>query len=95
MDGAAVPHLSYVGDSVIGVGANLGCGTITANFRHDGKNHKSMIRGELVDTGRRKFGAIVGDDVHTGINTSIYPGRKLWPGTSTLPGEIVSSDVEK
>ncbi len=95
MDGAAVPHLSYVGDSVIGVGANLGCGTITANFRHDGKNHKSMIRGELVDTGRRKLGAIVGDDVHTGINTSIYPGRKLWPGTSTIPGEIVHSDVEK
>jgi bifunctional UDP-N-acetylglucosamine pyrophosphorylase/glucosamine-1-phosphate N-acetyltransferase len=94
MDGAAVPHLSYVGDSVIGADANLGCGTITANFRHDGKNHQSMIKGELVDTGRRKFGTIVGDGVHTGINTSIYPGRKLWPGTSTLPGEIVQSDIK-
>lgn len=94
MDGAAVPHLSYVGDSVIGANANLGCGTITANFRHDGKNHQSMIKGELIDTGRRKFGTIIGDNVHTGINTSIYPGRKLWPGTSTLPGEIVQSDLE-
>jgi hypothetical protein len=40
----------------------------------------------------RKFGTIIGDDVHTGINTSIYPGRKLWPGTSTLPGEVVQRD---
>ncbi len=94
MDGAAVPHLSYIGDSVVGADANIGCGTITANFRHDGKNHRSMVKGELVDTGRRKFGTIIGDGVHTGINTSIYPGRKLWPGTSTLPGEIVEHDKE-
>lgn len=94
MDGAAVPHLSYIGDSIVGEDANIGCGTITANFRHDGKNHRSMVKGELVDTGRRKFGAVIGDGVHTGINTSIYPGRKLWPGTSTLPGEVVDRDKE-
>ena len=94
MNDAKVPHPSYIGDSVVGEGANLGCGTITANFRHDGKNHRSMIKGELVDTGRRKLGAIIADHVHTGINTSIYPGRKLWPYTSTLPGEIVSTDIE-
>ena len=93
-DGAAVPHLSYVGDSIVGENSNLGCGTITANFRHDGKNHSSMVKGVLVDTGRRKLGAIIGDNVHTGINTSIYPGRKLWPGTSTLPGEVVQRDKE-
>lgn len=92
MDGARVPHLSYVGDSVVGCDANLGCGTVTANFRHDGANHKSMVKGELVDTGRRKLGAIIGDGVHTGINTSIYPGRKLWPHTRTLPGEVVRED---
>jgi UDP-N-acetylglucosamine diphosphorylase / glucose-1-phosphate thymidylyltransferase / UDP-N-acetylgalactosamine diphosphorylase / glucosamine-1-phosphate N-acetyltransferase / galactosamine-1-phosphate N-acetyltransferase len=94
MPGSAVPHLSYVGDSVIGEKANLGCGTITANFRHDGKNHRSNVKDGLVDTGRRKLGAIIGDDVHTGINTSIYPGRKMWPHTSTLPGAVVREDVE-
>lgn len=94
MDGARVPHLSYVGDSVLGEDVNIGCGTVTANFRHDEGNHRSMVNGELVDTGRRKLGAIVGDGVHTGINTSIYPGRKLWPGTSTLPGEVVVRDIE-
>lgn len=93
MAGSAVPHLSYVGDSVIGEKANLGCGTITANFRHDGKNHRSQIKEELVDTGRRKLGAIIADGVHTGINTSIYPGRKMWPHTMTLPGAVVKEDV--
>ena len=93
-EGAAVPHLSYVGDSVVGEKANLGCGTVTANFRHDGSNHWSMVKGERVDTGRRKFGAIIGDHVHTGIHTAIYPGRKLGPGVSTLPGQVVSEDIE-
>lgn len=93
-DGARVPHLSYVGDSILGEDVNLGCGTVIANFRHDGLNHKSAVNGTLVDTGRRKLGAIIGDDVHTGINTSIYPGRKMWPGTSTLPGQVVKHDIE-
>jgi len=93
MDKAKVPHLSYVGDSVVGAGANLGCGTVISNFRHDGGNHRSMVKGELIDTGRRKLGAIIGDGVHTGINTSIYPGRKLWPHTSTRPGAVIQEDI--
>ena len=47
----------------------------------------------LVDTGRRKFGAIIGAGVHTGINTSLYPGRKVGPGASTRPGEVVDRDI--
>jgi UDP-N-acetylglucosamine diphosphorylase / glucose-1-phosphate thymidylyltransferase / UDP-N-acetylgalactosamine diphosphorylase / glucosamine-1-phosphate N-acetyltransferase / galactosamine-1-phosphate N-acetyltransferase len=89
-----VGHLSYVGDSVLGEGVNFGAGTTISNLRHDGKNHRSMVDGSLIDTGRRKFGVVVGDQVHTGINTSIYPGRKLWPHTSTRPGEIVQRDVQ-
>ena len=93
MEGASIGHLSYCGDSIIGRKVNFGAGTITANFRHDGKTHRSLVEGALVDTGRRKFGAVVGDHVHTGIHTSIYPGRKLWPHASTLPGEIVKTDM--
>jgi carbonic anhydrase/acetyltransferase-like protein (isoleucine patch superfamily) len=89
-----IGHLSYVGDSVIGEAVNFGAGTIVSNLRHDGTNHRSMVRGSLLDTGRRKFGAIIGDHVHTGINTVIYPGRKLWPHTSTRPGEIVQRDLQ-
>ncbi len=91
--GAAIGHLSYCGDSIIGEDANFGAGTITANFRHDGQPHRSRVGATLVGTGRRKFGAIVGDRVHTGIHTSIYPGRKLWPDVSTRPGDIVKDDL--
>ncbi len=92
MDNAKVPHLSYIGDSVIGNNSNLGAGTITANLKHDNKNVRSAVKGKPVDTDRRKLGAIIADEVHTGINTTIYPGRKIWPGLGTLPGEIVDKD---
>ena len=88
-----VGHLAYVGDSVIGDNANFGAGTITSNFRHDGSNHRSVVQGEVLDTGRRKFGTIIGDGVHTGINTSIYPGRKIGANCSTLPAAVVQKDI--
>lgn len=94
MDNVSAGHLSYIGDSIIGANSNFGAGTITANFRHDGKNHRSEVNGKIIDTGRRKFGTIFGDDVHTGIHTSIYPGRKIWPGLHTLPGDIVKKDIK-
>jgi bifunctional UDP-N-acetylglucosamine pyrophosphorylase/glucosamine-1-phosphate N-acetyltransferase len=93
LDHTSIGHLSYVGDSVIGHKVNFGAGTITSNFRHDGANHRSMIDGCLVDTGRRKFGAIIGDHVHTGIHTAIYPGRKIAAHASTRPGDIVQRDL--
>jgi len=93
-DHTSIGHLSYVGDSVIGDNVNFGAGTITANLRHDEMSIKSHVKGELVDTERRKFGSIIGDNVHTGIHTSIYPGRKIWPNKTTLPGEIVKKDIE-
>jgi NDP-sugar pyrophosphorylase family protein len=88
-----VGHLSYVGDSILGENVNFGAGTIVSNYRHDGGNHRSMVNGRLVDTGRRKFGAIIGDGVYTGIGTLIYPGRKIWPNMSTRPGEVVQRDL--
>jgi len=93
-DNSNCAHLSYIGDSVIGFDVNLGAGTITANLRHDNAKVKSMVKGELISTGRRKFGTVIGDNVHTGIHTSIYPGRKIWPGRTTLPGEVVRKDIE-
>lgn len=91
---SAIGHLSYLGDSVVGNNVNFGAGTITSNFRHDGKNHRSMVDGSLIDTGRRKFGSIIGDHVHTGIHSAIYPGRKLGAHTSTRPGDIVQHDLK-
>lgn len=90
---SSVGHLSYVGDSVIGTNVNFGAGTITSNLRHDGKNHHSLVHGNLQDTGRRKFGAIIGDHTHTGILTAIYPGRKLGPNATTRPNDTVERDI--
>lgn len=89
MDGTHVGHLSYVGDSVIGRRCNFGAGTKVANLRHDGKNIKVKVKGKVIDSGRRKLGVIMGDDVHTGINTSINIGVMMEKGKYTHPGEIV------
>ncbi len=93
MDNVTIGHLSYCGDSVIGRNVNWGAGTIAANLRHDDGNVKSVVKGALVDTGKRKLGTIIGDNAKTAIHTSIYPGRKIWPGKATLPGEVVKKDV--
>lgn len=91
--GTNVGHLSYVGDSILGAKVNFGAGTIVSNLRHDGKTHRTQVGGGLVDTGRRKFGVVVGDGVHTGIHTAIYPGRKIGPGASTRPAAVVQRDL--
>ena len=93
MSNVKAGHLTYLGDSIICSDVNIGAGTITSNLRHDGKKQKSVVNGMLVDTGRRKFGAIIGKDVHTGIHTSIYPGRKIWAGMNTRPGDIIQQDL--
>ncbi|MGB9928832.1 MAG: bifunctional sugar-1-phosphate nucleotidylyltransferase/acetyltransferase [Methanosarcina sp.] len=89
MENTHVGHLSYVGDSVIGRKCNFGAGTKVANLRHDGKNIKVMLKGRIIDSGRRKLGVIMGDDVHTGINTSINTGVMMEKGRNTSPGEII------
>ncbi|MEA1985316.1 MAG: bifunctional sugar-1-phosphate nucleotidylyltransferase/acetyltransferase [Euryarchaeota archaeon] len=89
MDGTKIGHLSYVGDSVIGRRCNFGAGTKVANLRHDGRNIRVTLRGKRTDSGRRKLGVIMGDDIHTGINTCINVGCIMDSGSSTGPGEII------
>jgi UDP-N-acetylglucosamine diphosphorylase/glucosamine-1-phosphate N-acetyltransferase len=93
MDGTHAAHLSYIGDSVLGKGCNLGAGTITANLRFDGTPIEVTIKGERLNSGRRKLGVIMGDDVQTGINVSIHPGVIIGPGVWIAPGLIIQRDV--
>lgn len=86
MDNSNVPHHNYVGDSIIGEGCNLGSGTKIANLRLDGKNIKAILRGKLQDTGRRKLGAIIGDNVKTGINATIDSGTIIGESAFIGPG---------
>lgn len=83
----------YVGDSIVGNHVTLGAGTCTENHRHDGRHHVSMIQGKAVNTGRIKLGAILGDGVCTGVNTSIGAGIKIGVARVTPPGSIVSKDL--
>jgi UDP-N-acetylglucosamine diphosphorylase / glucose-1-phosphate thymidylyltransferase / UDP-N-acetylgalactosamine diphosphorylase / glucosamine-1-phosphate N-acetyltransferase / galactosamine-1-phosphate N-acetyltransferase len=91
--GTFASHLAYIGDSIIGENCNFGAGTITANFRHDKQSIKTTVKDQLIDTKRVKFGTVMGDNVKTGIHTIIYPGRKIWSGKTTLPGEKVEKDI--
>jgi bifunctional UDP-N-acetylglucosamine pyrophosphorylase/glucosamine-1-phosphate N-acetyltransferase len=94
MDDTNVGHLSYVGDSIIGQRSNFGAGTITANLRHDDRLIFVTVKGERFNSKRRKLGAIIGDDVKTGIGTSISPGVVIHQGGRTGVGVIVERDIE-
>ncbi|MFH1053412.1 MAG: bifunctional sugar-1-phosphate nucleotidylyltransferase/acetyltransferase [Candidatus Woesearchaeota archaeon] len=93
MDNVTSKHTSYAAHSVIGDNVNIGAGLVTADYRHDGKENRTIVNGKKVDTGRRKLGAFIGDNVKTGIGTLIYPGRKIWPGKTTMPGEVIKKDI--
>jgi len=93
MKKGAIPHLSYVGDSIIGERCNLGAGTITANLRFDHKNVKMTVKDKRVDTGHRKLGMMMGDDCQTGVNVSFHPGVKVGAGAWIAPGVTVDKDV--
>ena len=90
MDQTHVGHLSYVGDSILCERCNLAAGTITANLRLDDGPVKMVVKGKVVDTGRRKLGAILGDNVKTGINALLMPGVKV--GTNSWVGANFTVD---
>ncbi|MFW6311039.1 MAG: bifunctional sugar-1-phosphate nucleotidylyltransferase/acetyltransferase [Nanoarchaeota archaeon] len=95
MKNSTSKHTAYLAHGIIGENVNIGAGTITADYRHDGKNHMTIINNKKIDSKRRKLGAFLGDNVHTGIGTLLYPGRKIWPGLGTLPGEVVTKDKKE
>ena len=83
----------YVGDSIIGTHVTLGAGTCTENHRHDGRHHISIVQRKPVNTGRLKLGAILGDGVRTGVNTSLEAGVKIGIARTTAPGSVISKDL--
>lgn len=93
MDETHVGHLSYVGDSILCEKCNLGAGTITANLRLDDGTVKMMVKDKAVDTGRRKLGAILGDNVKTGVNSVLMPGVKVGNDSWVGPNFMVESDL--
>ena len=89
MKGTKIPHFNYVGDSVIGSGCNFGAGTKVANLRHDRRD----IRCDGRDTKRRKFGAVIGDDVQFGINCSVNAGSSVGSRVKAAPNSYISGKI--
>jgi bifunctional UDP-N-acetylglucosamine pyrophosphorylase/glucosamine-1-phosphate N-acetyltransferase len=88
-----IGHLSYVGDSILGEHCNLGAGTVTANYRLDAGSVKMMVKDRLVDTGRRKLGVVLGDNVKTGIKSLFMPGVKVGVNSWVGPNFMVERDL--
>ena len=93
MENTNVSHLSYVGDSVIGSNCNIAAGTNIANLRFVNATIKTKIKNQKIDSGRRKLGAIIGDSVKTGINSSFSPGVKVGHNSTIGSGVLLYEDL--
>ena len=92
-DKVQVPHFNYVGDSILGYKAHMGAGAITSNVRSDKKLVKVHTPEGDIETGLKKFGAMLGDDVEVGCNTVLNPGVVLGRGVWVYPGSLVRGVV--
>jgi bifunctional UDP-N-acetylglucosamine pyrophosphorylase/glucosamine-1-phosphate N-acetyltransferase len=93
MSHSKIGHLSYVGDSIIGRHCNFGAGTVIANLRFDDNGIHIEVKGILRNSGRRKFGCLMSDNVKTGINVSIMPGRSIYPNATIEPMTVVRNTI--
>lgn len=92
-DNVQTPHYNYVGDSVLGYKSHMGAGSITSNVKSDKTLVAVRNGGETIETGRRKFGAILGDHVEVGCNSVLNPGTVLGRGASVYPTSSVRGCV--
>lgn len=83
-----VPHYNYVGDSILGYKSHMGAGSITSNVKSD----KTLVvvkdlydTKEEIATGRKKFGAMLGDHVEVGCNSVLNPGTVIGPHSNVYP----------
>ena len=84
-----VPHYNYVGDSILGFKAHMGAGSITSNVKSD-KTLVVVKNGEeKMETGLKKFGAMLGDHVEVGCNSVLNPGTVIGPDTNIYPTSCV------
>ena len=80
-----VPHYNYVGDSILGYKAHMGAGSITSNVKSDKKLVIVKSKDEEIETGLKKFGAMLGDNVEIGCNSVLNPGTVIGRNTNIYP----------
>lgn len=94
-DGVQVPHYNYIGDSILGYKSHTGAGTITSNLKSDKSLVTVMCDGERVETGVKKFGAMLGDNVEVGCNSVLNPGSVIGRNTNIYPLSFVRGYVSE
>ncbi len=88
-DKVQVPHYNYIGDSILGFKAHMGAGSITSNVKSDKTLVVVKEPGKHMETGRKKFGAILGDNVEVGCNSVLNPGTVVGRGSHIYPTSCV------
>jgi bifunctional N-acetylglucosamine-1-phosphate-uridyltransferase/glucosamine-1-phosphate-acetyltransferase GlmU-like protein len=86
-----VPHYNYVGDSILGYFSHMGAGSITSNVKSDKTLVvvKDKVNGEEIETGLKKFGAMLGNHVEVGCNSVLNPGTVICPDCNVYPVSCV------
>lgn len=92
-DNVQVPHYNYVGDSILGYKAHMGAGSITSNVKSDKMLVTVHIPDAPIETGRKKFGAILGDNVEVGCNSVLNPGTVIGRCSNIYPVSCVRGVV--
>ena len=88
-----VPHYNYVGDSILGYKAHMGAGSITSNVKADKQLVKVHTGSEHIETGLKKFGAMLGDNVEVGCNAVLNPGTVIGRESNVYPTSMVRGVV--
>ncbi len=88
-----VPHYNYVGDSVLGFHSHMGAGSITSNVKSDKTLVVVKSKDRKIETGRKKFGAMLGDYVEVGCNSVLNPGTVVGCHTNIYPLSLVRGVV--
>lgn len=88
-------HLTYIGDSIIGANCNFGAATQIANYRFDAGNIKAIVNDVVIDTKRRKLGAIIGDNTKMGVLSAVMPGKMIGDGCWIDAGVVVKENIER
>ena len=92
-DHVQTPHYNYVGDSILGYFSHMGAGSITSNVKSDKKNVIVRDGSEKVETGIKKFGAMIGDYVEVGCNAVCNPGTVIGRNSNVYPTSCVRGVV--
>ena len=92
-DNVQVPHYNYVGDSILGYKSHMGAGSVTSNVKSDKTLVVVKDGNERIETGRKKFGAILGDNVEVGCNSVLNPGSVIGRNSNIYPVSCVRGVV--